>query len=93
MYNQVGFVNYSLVFLVRGASYEALYKTSFASVLSGFALRERWVKQNECKQSLLQSFIKGCTDYTERLAFTHFLRKLNYSKVEGRKFDYNHIGK
>ena len=32
---------YSLVFLVSGASYEALYETSFASVLYDFALRER----------------------------------------------------
>ena len=36
----------SLVFLVSGASYEALYDSSFASVLFDFALRERWVKQN-----------------------------------------------
>ena len=26
-------------------------------------------------------------------AFAHFLRKVNYLKVEGRKFDSNHIGK
>ena len=32
---------FSLVFLVSEASYKALYKTSFASVLYDFALRER----------------------------------------------------
>ena len=36
----------SLVFLVSVALYEALYKTSFASILFDFALLERWIKQN-----------------------------------------------
>ena len=45
-YNIFQILNLSLVFLVSGASYEASYKTSLASVLFDFALRERWVKQN-----------------------------------------------
>ena len=35
----------SLVFLVSEALFEALYETSFASVLFDFALKETWVKQ------------------------------------------------
>ena len=34
-------IDISLVFLLRGATYEASYETSFASVLYDFALRER----------------------------------------------------
>ena len=41
---------FSLVFLVSGASYKALYKTSFASVLYDFALREREASQTKLMQ-------------------------------------------
>ena len=41
--------------VVIGASHEASYETSFASVLSEFALRERWDKQNKSKRSTYEA--------------------------------------
>ena len=45
----------SLVFLVSGALYEASYETSFALVLYDSPLSESKLKQNWCKQSLVQA--------------------------------------
>ena len=55
----------------------SVYETSFASVLYDSLLSESKVKQNWWKWSLIRSFVRGSTDYIERLGFNY---RLNHYK-------------